>query len=323
MPVKAEGLREQKCKNVLKLRSPPTGMDFYNGILTVTHKSGEICTFNTETDERRVLAREKTAVTAICRVEGILLLGTRKGEIKSLSDKKTKRLSKKHKGQIVSIDVARTEKGEIEIITASADSRINLWKLDILELNGKKIIHLLFIKSLYGPSTPVISSSLSPSRRLFLCTSELSEVIRIFKLEKDTQLVFKIEEQAVLGVFISNDRFIVVSNTNTIYLFTVDDSAPVDSLQLKENDGFPSSISTVKTRKNTFSLGLTNGKVFTGEAGDKIKIVSSILVDGIPNSIISDGDKIFVAGGKEEKHSRFFISKSSANGIFEYGLLTV
>lgn len=320
---------EQRCGILFPLRSPPTEMHFHGKKLTIAHKSGEICTLDTETKERKVIGRNSTGVTAIAYVKGILLIGTKKGEIKTLINKGLKIISKRHKGQIVSIDTIETDSAEIEVITTSEDCRINLWKLDINEFNGKKVVHLLFIKSLYGPNTPIISSSISPNRKLFACTSELSEAIRIFKLETDTQLIFRLEQtNALFCLFITDEYFAVTSsNSDTIHLFSINNKSPVQTIHLANEYsgvlGSPSSISPIS--KEIFTVGFSNGYTFiikfSESSSIKLSVVSSIVINGVPNGTVSDGHTLYIGGGKEERLSRFHIRKSAANGVFAYNIL--
>ncbi|KAI5190096.1 hypothetical protein NEMIN01_0881 [Nematocida minor] len=317
MPVKTQ--IEERKKPIVSLRAPPTAMQLHNSKLTIAHKSGEIVTIDTETKERKVLAKEKVSVTAVCQTQDILLVGTRKGEVKSLINKSLKRISKRHRSLIVSIDAIETETGEVEIITASADHRVHIWKLDITENKGKKVAHLLFLKTLYGPNTPITSSSLSQDKKLFLCTAELAETVRVFRLEKDTQLLFHLQkgEYALAALFIKNNQFVVVSSTNTVYLFSTDQSEPIQSLYLETENSSECAVSSLKLLSDsTFAVGLTNGHIFILDFSQSISVKDSMSVDAIPNDIVSTGSTLYIAGGKEEKHTRFFINKTASNGLF-------
>lgn len=300
---------------IIILRSPPTAIGLQNNALIVTHKSGEICSISITTNKRKVLVRERTAVTALSSVDGILLVGTRKGEIKSLVDKKYKKVAHRHTAQIISITAVKTEGGETEIITASTDQKIYLWKLDVNEVKGEKVVHLLFLKALYGPSTPIISTSPSPNRKLLLCTSELTPTTRVFRLEKDTQLLFHIKDYAVRGLFIRNDRFIVISNTNILYVFHIDRTDPVEIVPLAvDTSAEVSSMALLSPDK--IAVGFTSGAIILLQLTERLHIVKTLQFEGIPNDFLMCGSVLYAVLGREEKHSRFFIKKSMTNGIF-------
>ncbi|EHY66474.1 hypothetical protein NERG_00114 [Nematocida ausubeli] len=302
---------------VTKLRSPPTAMDVQNNLMVITQKSGEIITVAPETQERKVLVKDRTTTTAICAVNNILLVGARTGEVKSLCEKRYKRISKRHRGQIISIHAIETENNETEIITASADHRVFIWKLDINESNGVKTVHLLFIKALYGPKTPIKSTSLSPDKKLFLCTSELTETVRIFRLEKDTQLLFHLSEgYALYGAFVTAEEFLVVSSTQTVHLYSINKSDPICSVCIPTEENSLAEVSCLKlVSQNTAAIGLSDGKIIVLGVAKTLEILNTYKIDGVPNDFLQKESTLYVAAGKEESHSRFFVDKSFSNGF--------
>ncbi|KAI5143396.1 hypothetical protein NEPAR06_1389 [Nematocida parisii] len=302
---------------ISKLKSPPTAMTIQNSEITIAQKSGEIVTVSSEAKERKVLVKDKNTTTAICAVDGILLVGARTGEIKSLCDKKYKRISKRHRGQIISIHAIKTENNETEIITTSADHRVFLWKLDINESKGSKTVHLLFMKALYGPNTPIKSTSMSPDKKLLLCTAELTETVRIFKLEKDTQLLFNLKDgHALYGAFVTNEQFIVMSNRSTLHLYNINKTDPVKSLHIPTEDEASAEVSSLKLiSPGTAAIGFSNGQIIIVSIAETAEILSYCQIDGIPNDFMQKESTLYVAAGKEESHSRFFVNKSFLNGF--------
>ncbi|KAH9386187.1 uncharacterized protein NEMAJ01_1083 [Nematocida major] len=304
----------EKTAPIVSLRTPPTALCMHGSMLAVSHKSGEVCSVNMETMAKKVLSRNTSAATAICHIEGILLIGTRKGEIRVVVDKRGKQLAKRHSAQIISIHTVKTENDETEVLTASADRKVLVWKLDISEFKGAKVVNLLFLKALYGPTTPIKSTSLSAGKRLLLCTSEISETIRVFRLEKDTQLLFHLKQGfAVLGAFLDNERFVVVSDKNVLYIFNINRTEPDQALELPESG--VSALSVLSAKRAL--VGLSDGRILDIQIEETASIKKTMCVNAIPNAFLQSGSSLYVAGGKEEKHARFFINKTVRNGVFK------
>ncbi|KAI5184373.1 hypothetical protein NEHOM01_0118 [Nematocida homosporus] len=341
---------------LLALKSPPTSGALADNLLYIAEKSGELLSFNLITKKKQRHAKEKVAITAIIAIQDFVLYGTRKGHIKALIDNRICRVATRHTSSIVHFAFFETPEGEIDLITASADSRIYIWKV-ILTTNSEsptpsttttpsRTLSLVFIKGLYGPDTPITSASLANPPTLFLCTAALSDTVRAFRLEKETQLLFKLphSDQALLTLFLSANTFAVVSASNTLYLFNTDQVTPLHKLKasafLPTTEATPvllksyhpsTNPSTTSTNSTHFILGFSTGHLFalTTTTNHKLKITGQYQHHAIPNDLLqvqetatqtptNTNSNLYLLSGKEERHQRFIINKTFTNSVDQF-----
>ncbi|KAI5171342.1 hypothetical protein NEFER03_0701 [Nematocida sp. LUAm3] len=328
----------------ISISSTPTCISRCKSSIYIGTKAGDIFVLEGETKKR--ILKESSSISSITSVKDLLIYGTKKGEIKAWNEKGTTKLSNRHKQIITSFSVTNNNE-DIDIYTASADKKISHWKL-ILENQKTKRPQLIFLNSLYGPNTPIISSSIN--EQFLLCTSELSSTIRLFKLDKDTQLIFNIPlEYAVIAEFLNNSFFTVISSDGTLYLFSVEEESPLSSYSTGISS-YPTILKKIK--ENELLLGFSCGTIIilsinhhsTGHNATGHHAFTPITTTScafIPNDVLLNAANcstncstasttncstasttncstvgmagICVIGGKEEKHNRFLINKEFSN----------
>jgi len=308
---------------VASLRSPPTSLSTARGKAVLALKTGELLSIDLETGGKVKLVKEKITVTAVAKANDIVIYGTRKGEIKAIIDGRIARIATRHASSIVEI-CATEDDSDVNVITSSADKKVMLWKLVI---SPQRIVSLVFIKALYGPNTAIISSRVSGDRRFVACTSELSNTIRVFKLEKDTQLLFKVRdgEHALHAEWIGAEEFVAASDSGALYLYSTEDAAP---LQIVEQAPSAKSCTPTLLKRvgdNKVVVGYSNGQIALVEMDTngrrKIEVRELGNCRGIPNSaepVKGDNgeEEIVLAAGQEERHKRFIIEENAKNALW-------
>ncbi|KAI5180353.1 hypothetical protein NEOKW01_0657 [Nematocida sp. AWRm80] len=301
--------------------SAPTDIVTIEKEIVYSTKLGEIIRITSDKKEKQT--KDKQSVTAMIEIEGILFYGTRAGQIKCLNNGKVEKLSARHKQEVVSIEVINTEAGETELATAAKDSRVHIWKLSIDKRTNT--VSLLFLKTLYGPSTPITSLSLSLNNQLLLCTAEISNTARIFKLLGDTQLIYTVDHEDILySQFLSNDTFCTITNKNTIYLYTTESTKAYQRVTSKSTIPDTNITPVLFRFYSTYSilvLGYSSGDIFIMQyKNTKLTIVQHYHIDSIPVSGTTIDNTLVIAGGKEEKHGRFIINKEFSNALYRIEL---
>ncbi|OAG29415.1 hypothetical protein NEDG_00548 [Nematocida displodere] len=323
-------LHQEEDGNVLlqcltSLRSPPTSVASSTSQLFIGHKSGELLSIAPDTATKKVLTREKVSITSLAYTHEILLFGTKKGHIKAHIDGRNVRLGNRHSASIVAMVPYENENGELELITAGTDKKILVWKLVVNATATPRTVSLIFIKALYGATSPIVSADLSDDNALFACTCELSSILRVFKVDRDTQLLFTLpnEEHAVQTIFLTSEVFATISNRNTLYLFSPESTQPFQKLRAKGLVGDDQAVLTLFKRLTPPNeevpkavLGFSNGTTVILEFVDhRLHLLHRIRQDSLPNTAILHNSNFYLLAGKEEKHARFIINKKAKNTI--------
>lgn len=323
-------------KRICNLHYPPTCFYFHGDTIVTAQKTGAIRSFNIKTREKKRIMQHVRGVTSMLFTEGVLLFGTRRGELKAYFNGRSHRLPSRHMTLIVSIIEVKSETGEKEIVTSSTDGRICMWRLVITEKKKNDetstSVSLLYLKSLYGPTTPISCTEASESTFYLLCSAEISNTVRVFKLQKDTQLLFDLPqgEHAVRSTFVSEDVFCVASSTNAIYVYDMSQDTPVFKLkpkQLVDDIRFPivylKSVKKEVIENGTgptalLVVGFANGSLYLIRYSNrtltvirKIDQISILVAAGIHSG------SLFLLMGREEPRARFHLLPEGFNEILQ------
>lgn len=323
-------------RTICKLPSPPTCFYFHGECIVTAHKSGEIVSFDTKTQEKKRVLKHTRSVTSMLFTEGVLLFGTRKGEIRAYLNGQSHRLPSRHAAQVVSIIEVSSESGEKEIVTSSTDGRICMWRLVITEKkrNGETSasVSLLYVKTLYGPTTPISCTEASVSTLFLLCSAEISNTVRVFKLQKDTQLLFDLPrgEHAVRSTFLSEEVFCVASSSNNIYIYDMSQVTPVSKLRSKHlvpDTGFPVVYLKSVTKEGfengadpaaLLVAGFASGSVFLIRYSNRnLSVIRKIDQASILVSAGIYSGSLLLLMGREEPQARFHLKPEGANELLQ------
>lgn len=347
-----DSLKETNCvQRAIRLSSPPTSSSIYKDTLCTGHKSGEVLMLDLLSGKKQQIAKDRISVTSVLSLPQLVLYGNRKGHIKAVIDGRVAKVGSRHRSAIISLEYIEDKDGDIDLISTSADKRVYVWKViiekpdqikRIEEKNSKRTqkrntnqnestkdtlvgyertVSLIYLKTLYGPTTPIRCTSISPNRNLLLCAADMSNVVRAFKIEKDTQLLFEInkKEYVLECVFLSDDLFLLCTSANALYLFSTNLPDYLSRIQIKSNNSVSAGVPSLLKKIDTTNalLGFTSGAIFTVKVNEnKISIDKEYSLSSIPNSLEVHKGKVYVLAGKEERHSRFYINKNFRNGIF-------
>ncbi|KAI5188649.1 hypothetical protein NECID01_0262 [Nematocida sp. AWRm77] len=314
----------------VSLRGIPTSCTLHNGEVVVSHKSGEVVSFSSTPQKKTKLAKKSHAVTAVASVGGAILYGTKKGALEGIVNGQTVKLSNRHSSPVIGILSSENEQ-DIDVYTVTSSLSVSTWKLITDKENSTAM--LMFVSSLHGPNSCITSGVLSPNGLFLACTAELSDTVHIFKLSKNTQLLFKIRpgEHALCVEWMSDTSFAVVSNTNTVYLFGMDSLAPLQKTKVKVPLGSACTALAKFTVDSVpfLALGCSTGDVLVFKYNEhaeqedpskegkkplslhkKVSTGCSV-VNGFV--VVPETQSLFVILGKEEKNSRFIISPEGTN----------
>lgn len=300
------------------LRAVPTSCALSHSALVVSLKSGEVVALALPALEKTKLAKENCAVTAVAVVNDAVLYGTKKGAVKAIINGHTLKLSDRHSSPVIKI-LGVANEHDTDLYTIAASSSVMVWKLIVDQENAAGT--LMYVNSLHGPNSAITSGALSPSGEFLSCTAALSNTIHLFKLGKNTQLLFKIRpsEHALHTEWLSDSRWVVVASTNTVYLFSTDDLAPVQKLKTRVPPSTTITATAQCTHHGTayLMLGCSNGDLVvlkyakqTLSLHTKTQVAPSLI-----NGICITPTTVVAALGKEERHSRFIIKPEGANEV--------
>lgn len=215
-----------------------------------------------------------------------------------------------HSGPVTGI-VA--EPDSTQLYTASMDKSIKLWDLRTRRCTNTLFGHVSGVTGLdiYNKGRPL--------------TAGVDKSVRLWKVDKDTHLMFSKHTYAVDAVTVmDHDRFVSGSQNGCLHLWSNASKKPIATAALPEKSGWVTALGGIR-RGNVFFSASVDGMLrpwrFTraGEASDKsLKLVPAmepIKAPGCVNAIAVGRRLLACAVGKETKFGRWFYDKSWKNGV--------
>jgi hypothetical protein len=329
----------------VRLRGVPTVIaEASNGtVLYVACKNGEIVEVDRISGKKKRIKKPSRAISAMVAVGNSVIFGESGGALYVISNGEVEQLRSKHTGQISSISIIRS-KDETHMAVASKDKRVSLWKV---EEAGKKIT-AFFLQTLYGPTSPIVEIDQFCNPNRILCVAELSNTVRVFKIDRNTQLLYKLEEGlfATCAAFISEDFFAVSTSANQLCIFGLHKNTPlmivpseVEAMEagcIYDGEGFlgggkaekaapgPKPLECAVSRirssgENRLLVAYKTGQVlllkYVPEEGRLFVCRRIEMGNLIINDVLLTENELIACSGKEERGGRFYVNKGSRNAL--------
>lgn len=299
----------------IKLRNVPTSLSLDRESLYVSHKNGEVVRIDMEDGARERMHKEKRPIGALAVIGDSTVFGDKKGAVKILRSRAVTNMHSRHSKDIRDIYVRGSNPHQV--LVSSRDKRISVWEVSLAPDAGGAVCTC--VETLYGPKTAISSIDAIEGSSDLLCTSELSNTARLFKVGQGKQLLFRADEEDHLnnGAFLTPSLFVASSTSNCLYVFDTSRSSHLLKTRLLAPESGEMISRIRRMTESTFVVGCKNGAVLVVEyKKDCIRVIDRVeLGDVIVNDVVVFEDGIIVCTGKEERESRVVVRKSSRNAV--------